>query len=61
MERADTTIRFKKVAFDDPAEVMLLPESIEELHVWHGGMQSTRRRQQFTDYRRFLTGARLVK
>jgi hypothetical protein len=61
MERADTTIHFRRVAFDDPAEVMLLPESIEELHVWHGGMQSTRRRQQFTDYRRFLTGARLVK
>jgi len=61
MERADTTIRFRKIAFQDPAEVMLLPESIEELHVWHGGMQSTRRRQQFTDYRRFLTGARLVK
>ena len=61
MERADTTIRFKKFAFEDPAEVMLLPESIDELHVWHGGMQSTRRRQTFTDYRRFLTGARLVR
>jgi len=60
MERADTTIRFRKVAFQEPTEVMLLPESIDELHVWHGGLQSTRRRQQFTDYRRFLTGARLV-
>jgi hypothetical protein len=61
IERSDTTIRFKKVAFNDPEEIMLLPESIDELHVWRGGMQSTRRRQTFTDYRRFLTGARLLK
>ena len=61
IERADTTIRFKRVAFHDPEEVLLLPESIDELHVWRGGLQSSRRRQAFSEYRRFLTGARLVK
>jgi hypothetical protein len=28
---------------------------------WRGGMQSTRRMQQFSEYRRFLTGGRVVK
>jgi len=61
IERMDRTIRFKKIAFNDPDEVMLLPESIDQLSLWRGGMQSTRRSHTFTDYRRFVTGARLVK
>ena len=61
IERADLTIRFKKVVFHDPEEVMLLPESIDDLKVWRGGMQSSRRSHTFSDYRRFLTGARLVR
>ena len=61
IERMDRTIRFKKIAFNDPDEVMLLPESIDQLSLWRGGMQSTRRSHIFSDYRRFVTGARLVK
>jgi hypothetical protein len=61
IERMDRTIKFKKVAFNDPDEVMLLPESIDQLSLWRGGMQSTRRSHSFSDYRRFVTGARLVK
>lgn len=61
IERADLTIRFRRVVFQDPDEVMLLPESIDDLRVYRGGLQSTRRSHQFSDYRRFLTGARLVK
>ena len=49
------------VVFRDPDEEMLLPESIDDLKVYRGGLQSTRRSQTFSDYRRFLTGARLVK
>ena len=61
IERMDRTIKFRKVAFNDPDEVMLLPESIDQLNLWRGGMQSTRRSHNFSDYRRFVTGARLVK
>jgi len=60
LERNDQTIRYKPVAFRDPDEMMLLPESIESLVVMRGGLQSTRRSQRFSDYRRFLTGGRIV-
>ncbi len=61
IEREDQTIRYKSVAFTEPEERMLLPESIESLIVVRGGLESTRRTQVFSDYRRFLTGARVVK
>jgi hypothetical protein len=61
VERYDTTTRYKPIAFRDPEEAMLLPESIETVVVWRNGMESTRRRQDFSDYRRFLTGGRIVK
>ena len=61
VERYDTTIRYKPIAFIDPDEAMLLPESIETVVLWRSGMESTRRREDFSDYRRFLTGGRLVK
>jgi hypothetical protein len=60
LERNDLTIRYKPVAFSNPDEVMLLPESIESLVVTRGGLQSTRRSQRFSDYRRFLTGGRIL-
>jgi hypothetical protein len=49
------------VAFSDPDEVVLLPESIETVTVIRNGLQSMRRSQIFSDYRRFLTGSRIVK
>ena len=61
IERDDLTIRYRNVKFREPDETMLLPESIESLVVVHGGLESTRRTQTYTDYRRFLTGGRLVK
>ena len=61
IDRDDVTIRFKPVAFTDPDEVMLLPESIESITVLRTGLQSTRRTQAFSDYRRFLTGSRIIK
>lgn len=61
IERMDRTLRFKRIAFKDPDELVLLPESIEDVTLWRGGMQSTRRSHVFSDYRRFVTGARLVK
>jgi hypothetical protein len=61
IERYDKTIRLKKAAFKDPDETMLLPESIESVILVRNGLQSIRKEQRFTDYRRFLTGGRIVK
>jgi hypothetical protein len=61
VERLDVTIRYKTIAFRDPTEAMLLPESINMLVINRGGLQSTRRSQTFSDYKRFVTGGRLVK
>ena len=61
IERDDQTMRYKPVAFGDPDEVLLLPESVESLTVVRGGLQSTRRTETFRSYRRFLTEGRVVK
>ena len=61
IDRDDQTLRYKAVAFSDPDEVMLLPESIESLTVLRAGLQSTRRTERFSSYRRFLTAGRVVK
>ena len=60
IERLDTSIRYKPFSFSDPEEVVLLPESIDTLMLVRG-MQSYRMRQTFSNYRRFVTGGRLVK
>jgi hypothetical protein len=59
IDRDDLTLRFKPVKFSDPEETMLLPESIESLTIVRTGLQSTRRAQVFTNYRRFLTSGRI--
>jgi len=59
--RDDVTIRYKTVVFGDPDEVLLLPESIESLTVVRGGLESTRRNQTFSDYKRFVTGGRVLQ
>jgi hypothetical protein len=59
--RDDVTIRYKTVAFSDPEEVLLLPESIDSFTVVRGGLESTRRRQTFSEYKRFVTGGRVLQ
>ena len=58
--RDDVTIRYEAVPFSDPHEVLLLPESIEAFIVVRGGLQSTRRSQTFSDYRRFVTEGKVI-
>jgi hypothetical protein len=58
--RDDVTIRYKTVVFSDPNDVLLLPESISSVTLIRGGLQSTRRAQTFSDYRRFVTDGRVV-
>jgi hypothetical protein len=59
IDRDDLTLQFKPVTFSDPEETMLLPESIESLTIVRTGLQSTRRVQVFSNYRRFLTSGRV--
>jgi hypothetical protein len=61
IDREDTTIRYRTVAFSDPDEVLLLPESIEYLVIARGGLQSTRRSQTYSNYRRFVGAGRVVE
>lgn len=61
IERDDLTLRFKPVAFTDPDEVILLPESLTALTVIRSGLQSIRRTDTYSSYRRFLTKGRMVK
>jgi hypothetical protein len=61
VERADSSIRYRRVAFADPAETLLLPASIETVTVIRGAStQRTRITQRFSDYRRFITAGRIV-
>ena len=59
--REDTTIRYRMVSFTDPDETLLLPESIESLSVLSGGLQSTRRSQSYSGYKRFVGDSRVVE
>ncbi len=60
LERDDLMLRYKEVAFSDPQEIALLPDTIESVTVFRSGLQSIRTRQVFSNYRRFLTGTRII-
>lgn len=60
-ERSNVSIRYKPVTFHDPEETLLMPASIDTLAEWrHSGTLRYRITQTFTNYRRFVTGGRLV-
>ena len=61
LQRDDMTIRYRRVAFSDPEDVIVLPESIDSVTMVRGGLQSTRRSQTFSEYKRFLTGGRVTQ
>jgi hypothetical protein len=62
IERADSTIRYQRVPFRDPDETLVLPSSIDTLTVVkNSGNPRTRISQTFSNYRRFVTGSRIVQ
>ena len=62
VERADSSIRYRRVKFEDPSELVMLPSSIETLTiVRNAGVPRFRTTQVFTDYRRFITDGRIVR
>jgi len=61
MERWDSSIRFKRVTFEDPQETLVLPVSASTLQITRGaGTPRLRTSTQYQAYRRFITGGRLV-
>lgn len=58
-ERLDTSIRFKRVAFEDPEETLVLPVSSSTLQIIRGTGR-LRSSTQYISYRRFMTGGRIV-
>jgi hypothetical protein len=61
IERDDQTLRYAWVKFSDPEESVLLPRSIDSVTVIRTALQSQRRSETFSEYRRFLTTGRVVK
>jgi hypothetical protein len=61
-ERLNSSVRYKRVAFTEPDEQLLLPASIETLQVHRStsGVSRLRITQTFAKYRRFVTSSRLV-
>jgi len=61
MERFDTSIRFKPVTFQDPPETLVLPASATSFRITRGsGSPRLRTSTQYSSYRRFMTGARIL-
>ena len=62
LARDDSSIRYGRIAFEDPDETLMLPRSIEHNWTIEGGGFVPRyfRMHRFSDYRRFVTGGRLV-
>lgn len=62
IERADTSIVYRRVSFQDPEETLVLPARVESVTVIRGeGVQRMRITQTLTNYRRFITGSRIVQ
>ncbi len=61
LERADTQVRYRPVRFSDPDETLFLPERIETVTVIRNGTSPrVRTRHEYTNYRRFVTGGRIL-
>lgn len=62
IERADSSVRYRRVAFTDPDETLVLPVTIETVTIVRdSGSPRTRISQTFSNYRRFVTASRIVQ
>lgn len=61
VERDDSSVVYRPVTFSDPDELVLLPASLTQLQIISNVSQRLRITRTFTDYRRFTTGARIVR
>lgn len=61
IERADTTIEYRAVRFENPDETLLLPARVETISIIpNSGVPRMRITQTYANYRRFVTESRLV-
>jgi hypothetical protein len=61
IERADSSIRYRRVEFTDPPDALMLPAEVDTVTIIRGGaVQRTRISQRFSDYRRFIADARVL-
>ena len=61
VERSDTSTRYAPVRFSEPEETVLLPVQVQSVSVIRGsGIQRLRVTQTYRNYRRFVTGSRLL-
>ncbi len=62
IQRADSSVRYRPVTFINPDETVLLPDRIDSLQIVEGaGIPRVRITQTFSNYRRFVTDARVVR
>jgi hypothetical protein len=62
VERLDSSIVYRRVTFSDPDETVMLPASKETVTVIrNAGTPRLRTTQSFRNYRRFITGGRIVQ
>ena len=62
LERAESSVRYRPVGFSDPAEVLLLPTSIEMMTIWRNtGVTRQLVTHDISNYRRFVTSSRILK
>ena len=60
-ERADTSIRYQPVTFENPDETVMLPARVESMIVaQNSGIPRLRTTQTYDNYRRFVTDSRIV-
>jgi hypothetical protein len=57
-ERWNVSIRYRAVTFSDPDETIMLPASIDAISMARSN--GTRRTQTYSNYRRFVTGGRMI-
>jgi hypothetical protein len=61
LERSDTSLRFSRVSFEQPAETLVLPVSSSSLRIMRGGgAPRLRTVTRYEDYKRFMTAGRVV-
>jgi hypothetical protein len=61
LERADTSMRFERMTFSEPEESLVLPTTTTELRIMRGGgTPRLRTVTKYLNYKRFLTGSRVV-
>ena len=61
IESSNSTVRYRRVAFSDPDETLLLPASSESMTIWrNAGVTRQFITHEISNYRRFVTGARIV-